>query len=268
MQDDVVVADSLERIQEDVVMTQAPALGKRTCDVAGDSGNKRIKNVEAMAEDPVQEDAVMAVGVNDDGDSSVLSTSSFDCRDLSAQMHAASHEERMERMDRMERDSSLGKRSRSDDDNDDNTSGGGGRGPKRVRGGSTAKAKAMTVIGQNKSQVKTYAALNDGKIAAATAADVDPTKKRGRGRPKGSKNKPKPPSQDAATALGIAATAATVDPTKKRGPGRPKGSKNKPKPPSQDAATCTADGKGNAARTIQSAIRARLLDSMTLPVSM
>ena len=81
-----------------------------------------------------------------------------------------------------------------------------------------------TVIGQNKSQVKTY------------------------------------------TALGIAATAADVDPTKKRGRGRPKGSKNKPKPPSQDAAT--ADGKRNAARTIQRAIRARLLDSMTLPVSM
>ena len=68
---------------------------------------------------------------------------------------------------------------------------------------------------------------------------------------------------------GIGAAAAPSAPAgqpKKRGRGRPKGSKNKPKPPSQDAATCTADGKGNAARTIQSAIRARLLDSMTLPV--
>ena len=82
VQDDVVMADSLEGIQEDAVMTQAPALGKRTCDDDGDSGNKKIKPVEAVAEDPVQEDAIMAEGVNDDGDSSVLSTSSFDCRDL------------------------------------------------------------------------------------------------------------------------------------------------------------------------------------------
>ena len=45
---------------------------------------------------------------------------------------------------------------------------------------------------------------------------VDETVKRGRGRPKGSKNKPK---------LDIVA----VEATEKRGRGRPKGSKNKPK---------------------------------------
>ena len=84
-----------------------------------------------------------------------------------------------------------------------------------------AKSSAAAKVSEQKSVDKPATA----KTSDATAADT-PAVKRGRGRPKGSKNKPKAAS----------ATTASKDQPVKRGRGRPKGSKNKPKTTSAAAA--------------------------------
>ena len=66
---------------------------------------------------------------------------------------------------------------------------------------------------------------NNHQLIIDTSDNV-PVKKRGRGRPKGSKNKPK----DGSVEISITDTISEDgSPIKKRGRGRPKGSKNKPK---------------------------------------
>lgn len=76
------------------------------------------------------------------------------------------------------------------------------------------------------SEPKAKAEPTPVKALEPSAADAPAVKKRGRGRPKGSKNKPKAAST----------AAASKDAPVKRGRGRPKGSKNKPKAATSAAA--------------------------------
>jgi len=85
---------------------------------------------------------------------------------------------------------------------------------------------------------------------AAMAQSHNPEVKKGRGRPKGSRNKPRDPNSEAQKQAEKrqAAPVVSENGVVKRGRGRPKGSRNKPRDPNDIGNGTSVRGRGGSTR--------------------